>query len=114
MPILQGSRYAGVPITGIKFADGKERRFLHSRQNFTLEDVKRGARIHIVRDSDEIDVLAKQFYGDERLWWVIAEVNGLFFPLDKEAELPTGKEIVILPLSDVLAPRARISKLGGG
>lgn len=33
-------------------------------------------------DSDRIDLIAYQYYQTPELWWVIAEVNGLFFPFE--------------------------------
>jgi len=36
---------------------------------------------HYVTSSDRIDSLAKKYYGDSRLWWIIAEANDLEDPV---------------------------------
>lgn len=36
---------------------------------------------HIVRQFDRIDLIALHYYGAVDLWWVIADYNGLRFPL---------------------------------
>lgn len=38
---------------------------------------------HMVREGDRLDRLAQDYFGDPRLWWVIAEANpGLLTPAD--------------------------------
>lgn len=39
---------------------------------------------HIVRQFDRIDLLALRYYGSVDLWWVIADYNNLWFPLELE------------------------------
>lgn len=34
---------------------------------------------------EEIDLLARRYYGDESLWWRILDANPLFYPLDLKA-----------------------------
>lgn len=36
---------------------------------------------HPVASQDRIDSLAKSYYGDQRLWWVIAQANDLDDPI---------------------------------
>ena len=31
----------------------------------------------ITRDSDRLDLLAKEFYGDQRQWWILADANNI-------------------------------------
>lgn len=40
--------------------------------------------LHVVRDSDRLDLLAYKYFGDSRLWWVIAEFNNIFWMFDLE------------------------------
>ena len=40
-----------------------------------------GDAVHHVTSSDRIDSLAKKYYGDSRLWWVIAQVNDMDDPV---------------------------------
>jgi len=42
-------------------------------------------------DSKRIDLIAWRYYGDVRLWWVIAEVNEIGDPL----EIPVGTRLRI-------------------
>jgi len=39
-------------------------------------------RFHKVNSGDRIDLLAYQYFGDCRLWWIICDYNGIRFPLD--------------------------------
>lgn len=49
-------------------------------------------RLHVVTDTDRLDRLANDNYGDPRLWWVIAVANGW----DMAAtSLSAGQEILI-------------------
>jgi hypothetical protein len=34
-------------------------------------------RYIITRESDRLDLLAKEFYGNEKLWWILADTNNL-------------------------------------
>ena len=37
---------------------------------------------HAVTDGDRLDLIAHRYLGDARLWWIIADYNDIFFPLD--------------------------------
>ncbi|HRT96273.1 MAG TPA: hypothetical protein P5532_17760 [Planctomycetota bacterium] len=39
-------------------------------------------RFHTVVEGDRLDLLAYRYLGDARLWWVIADYNDIFWPLD--------------------------------
>ena len=41
-------------------------------------------RMHMVVEGDRLDLLAHRYLGDARLWWVIADFNDIFWPLDLE------------------------------
>jgi nucleoid-associated protein YgaU len=41
-------------------------------------------RFHTVVEGDRIDLLAHRYLGDTRLWWIVADYNDLFFPLELE------------------------------
>jgi hypothetical protein len=47
---------------------------------------------HPVSSQDRIDTLAKKYYGDHRLWWVIAQANDMDDPI---SGLHIGKTLVI-------------------
>ena len=39
---------------------------------------------HAVAEGDRLDLLAHRYLGDARLWWVIADANDIFWPMDLE------------------------------
>ncbi len=41
-------------------------------------------RFHTVTGEERLDQLAHRYLGDARLWWIIADYNGLYCPLDLE------------------------------
>lgn len=45
----------------------------------------------ILRDGERLDVIAGKYYGDGRLWWVIAAASGVGWWL----QVPPGTRIVI-------------------
>jgi nucleoid-associated protein YgaU len=48
--------------------------------------------VHVIEDSDRIDLLSQMYYGTPDLWWVIARANSLrLIPRD----LKTGNELII-------------------
>ena len=88
MPIFQGSRYAGVPFTGVRDRVGVVRRFLHSRVPFTEDDLAPGVAVHEYQHGEELDELSHKFGAFERDWWLIADVNGVLFAFDIEIGTP--------------------------
>lgn len=80
--ILRGSRYEGIPFTGIKTLDGKTKKMLHDRRIFSLDDVSDRFIEHTVVGQETLDALAERFYKDDRLWWIIADVNDILFLFD--------------------------------
>ena len=98
MPIFRGSRYEGVPYTGVKTRDGKTRKFLHDRRVFTQDDIGERAFEHVVVGQEQLDGLANLYYNDQNLWWLIADVNNIFFALD----IQPG-DILFIPEKDLVA-----------
>lgn len=48
-----------------------------------IEDKRDDDQVYRVMSTDRIDNLAVRFYGDQRLWWVIALANDLrLLPID--------------------------------
>jgi len=91
MPIFRGSRYEGIEMTGVRGPDGRVRRTLHAREPRGADDLGPGALVHEVQAGEELDLLALRYGGKSRLWWLLADVNGIMFPLD----LPPGTRLVI-------------------
>ncbi len=80
MPVKQNSRYAQQATLVATTATGDPRSVLTLR----LER-KRGAEPstrHVVVEGETIDLIAKRFYGDEKLGWRILDTNPLVYPLD--------------------------------
>lgn len=84
MPIFRGSRYEGVEYTGVRDHAGHVRRTLHDRRSYTAEDLGDGAVVHTVQAGEDLDLLAFRYGGKARLWWLIADINGLDFPFELE------------------------------
>ena len=93
--IGKNSRYAGSIL--IRDADGNT---LGTRQRIDTKP-RYDDRFHTVIDGDRIDLIAHRYLGDARLWWIVADYNDLFFPL----ELETG---AVLRLPSVERVQMRI------
>lgn len=91
MPVFRGSRYENVKFTGILGEDGKVRRYLHTRDSLTLEDVPDPIVVRQFQHGEVLDQIAFEFVAKSRLWWSIADVNGILFPL----EIEPGTELSI-------------------
>jgi len=64
---------------------GRDRRFLFTRRQFTLDDIGTRHTVHSIQLGDRLDTLADKFGGDARKWWLIADINDIVgFPLDLE------------------------------
>lgn len=96
--IFTGSRYEGVAFTGIKTRAGEERKFLHDRRVFSKEDIGTASIEYTIQGEEQLDGLAERFYQDQTLWWLIADVNDIFFALD----LAPG-DVLIIPTKEVVA-----------
>lgn len=82
MAILPGSRYSGVSYTGVKGTDGITRKYLHDRRVYTMQDIGDRFVEHVVVGEEILDALAERYYQDQNLWWFLADVNEVLFPLD--------------------------------
>ena len=72
-------RYSSTAI--FRFAEGEDVVF---RGLMPREVVRKTAYVeHQLEVNDRLDSLAQSYYGDPRLWWVIAQANPeVFFPAD--------------------------------
>jgi hypothetical protein len=84
MPVFRGSRYENVKFTGILGEDGKVRRYLHTRDSLSLEDLPSPTVIREYQAGEVLDRIAYEFSAKARLWWVIADVSDILFPLEIE------------------------------
>lgn len=91
MAVYRGSRYQGTKATGVLVADGTIRPFMHLRDPLTSEDVETGFVSYETKSGDELDGLAFQAGGKSTLWWILADINEIFFSLD----LPIGVNLTV-------------------
>ena len=100
MPVKPDSRFAGQPVLQVQAPDGTTRQVIALRlEQPVVEGVV--AR-HLVTEGEGLDLLARRFFGDERLWWRILDANPLIYPLD----LAAG-DIVDLPAP---GPATRVTR----
>ena len=76
--IGKNSRYAGSIV--VHDASGDT---LGTRQRLDATPLH-DDQFHAVVDGDRLDLIAHRHLGDARLWWIIADYNDIFFPLDLE------------------------------
>ena len=69
------SRYRDVPVLSI---DGVRSLGLRPPPG----NVPAGGWLHTWQEGDSLDLLARQYYGQEALWWLIADANPTRFPED--------------------------------
>ena len=85
MPVFVGSRYQDCQYTGIVGQDLVTRRYLHARTPAKFEDVEQDWVQHELQTGEELDMLAFAYGGRNpakaNLWWLIADVNNVKFPL---------------------------------
>jgi hypothetical protein len=103
MALFPGSRYKlgenGKKITATKII--KEDRtitFLHDRKVYSLKDMKAAASLREVKQGEQIDLIAYESCADELKWWLIADINEMFYPDD---EMEKGTRILIPNLLDM-------------
>ncbi len=56
-------------------------------------------RVHKTIEGDRLDILAGEFYGDGRLWWVLASASGVGWAL----QVPPDTIILVPNISQVSA-----------
>lgn len=65
------SRYRDSKIVVLPYGDGQRRTIVPSAQG----DYTFRFQLHTVRAGERVDTLAARYYGDEDLWWQIADGN---------------------------------------
>lgn len=95
MPVYKDSRYADTVYTSVLGKDQVSRKWLHPRDVLTQEDVDQDWALHTTKVGDDLDLLAYKYTGDNprksKLWWLIADVNNLLWPLDVDP----GTDLII-------------------
>ena len=52
---------------------------------------------HVVKSGDRLDLLARHYYNDERLWWRIADANPEFIHAGLMLAADRVGEIILIP-----------------
>jgi len=95
MALFVGSRYRGLKVTEIIENDGTRKLFLHLRNTLNPETMKDKYSIYTVQQGDELDLIMKKHGMTPDQWWIIAELNNIFFAFD----IAPGQKIVIPDIS---------------
>jgi nucleoid-associated protein YgaU len=83
MPVKPDSRFAHLPALQVTAPDGTPRQVIALR--LARPPVSVTLTPHRVIQGESIDLLARRFYGDEKLWWRILAANPVVYPLDIQA-----------------------------
>ncbi len=80
MPVDPASRFADLPLLDVVAPDGSHRHVVGLR----LPRPRLGtpAARHMLHEGEEIDLLARELFGDEGLWWRLLDANPLLHPFD--------------------------------
>lgn len=82
MPVKPSSRFADLPVLRVVAPDGGVRQVVGLR--FERPAASSTVARYTVRHGEELDLLARRFYGSEQLWWRILDANPVVYPLDIE------------------------------
>ena len=90
------SRYANArtfdPVDGVEVFEGVRPRVIAAAT---------GVIEHTVQQGDRLDLLAKHYYNDDRLWWRIVDANPeILHGADATAEAKEGRVLLIPALRD--------------
>lgn len=88
------SRYYGITVATLTAADGGQtpylcRRFLPSADSFAL------LRMHVVNQSERMDLIAASELGDPTAFWRICDANNAMRPDDLTAVIGTSLRITL-------------------
>ena len=102
MALFPGSRYRlgenNKKITATKIIkENKTITFLHDRKTYTLDDMKGIVNLREIKQGEQIDLIAFESCADETKWWLIADINEMFYP---DEEMEKGARILIPNLAD--------------
>jgi hypothetical protein len=88
-------RYGRTPTIGIGYRYGTSYALPAIRENMNAGNIR--FQQITLQESNRLDILAGAYYGDGKLWWVIAAASDIGWTL----QVPVGTIIKIPDLSDV-------------
>lgn len=88
-------RYARTPVRGFSSFYGTSYAIPSIRDNVNAGNIR--VQTFISTQEDRLDVVAGRFYGDGRLWWVIAAASNIGW----SPQVPPGTIIKVPILEDV-------------
>jgi hypothetical protein len=88
------NRYARTPVIGLGYRYGTSFAISAIRQNIQSGNIR--SQEVVLQESNRLDILAGLYYGDGRLWWVIAAASNIGWGL----QVPVGTVIKIPDLRD--------------
>lgn len=89
------SRYSRTPVLGLGQKYGTSYYIPSIRENINNGNIRYDEAI--LDEAERLDVLAGEFYGDGRLWWVICAASGIGF----SPQVPAGTRIIIPNIEDL-------------
>lgn len=87
-------RYARTPVIGLGYRFGTSFAIPAIRQNMANGNIR--YQQIILQESNRLDILAGTYYGDGKLWWLIAAASDIGWGL----QVPVGTIIKIPDLRD--------------
>lgn len=88
------NRYARTPVIGLGYRYGTSFAISAIRQNIQAGNIR--SQEIVLQESNRLDILAGLYYGDGRLWWLIAAASNIGWGL----QVPVGTVIKIPDLRD--------------
>lgn len=80
MPVKPDSRFAALPVLRVETPDGGLRDVIAMR--LMRRETEGQMTRHVVMQGEQIDLLARRYFGSERIWWRILDANPVLYPLD--------------------------------
>jgi len=87
-------RYGRTPVIGLGYRYGTSFALPAIRQNIKEGNIR--YQQIVLQESNRLDILAGQYYGDGKLWWLIAAASDIGWTL----QVPVGTIIKIPDLGD--------------
>lgn len=87
-------RYARTPVLGFGKQYGTSQAIPALRENIENGNIRYTALV--LQENERLDILAGEFYGDGRLWWLIAAASNIGWGL----QVPAGTEIKVPNIND--------------